>query len=348
MIKRLRLGLKFSLILGAVFVVSSLLSGLLLSRTANLSAQHQVADQAMLMMETMNSIRDYTNSRINPLLTAKYDTEQDFIPESLPTFSAREIFESVRTEKNYQNFLYKEASFNPTNLRDRADRFELGVLERFRQQDDLTETEGFRGVGENSLFYVARPMRVAKESCLVCHSTPDRAPQSLIEAYGDENGFGWHLNELVAAQIMYVPATAVFSSYRRQFALMMGVFVGSFLLVILLINWLLRRSVIQPIVPMARAAQRLSNEQIDSEADEALEIAQLGKITQRQDEIGQLARLFQDMVQSVCSRERSWRQTLQKLHYETDERKQLDLLQQMTGEINCRQLIERSRQARNQ
>lgn len=328
-------------------MVSSLLSGLLLSRTANLSAQHQVTDQAMLMMETMNSIRDYTNSRINPLITAKYDTEQDFIPETLPTFSAREIFERVRTEKTYQNFLYKEASPNPTNLRDRADRFELGVLERFRQQPDLKETEGFRGVGQNSLFYVARPMRVAQESCLVCHSTPDRAPQSLVDTYGDQNGFNWHINELVAAQIMYVPATTVFSSYRRQFTLMMGVFVSSFLGVILLINWLLRRSVIQPIIPMARAAQRLSNEQIDTEADEAQEIAQLSKITQRHDEIGQLARLFQDMVQSICSRERTWRQTLQKLHYETDEGKQLEMLQQITGELNCKRLIERSRQVRS-
>ncbi|WP_346291471.1 c-type heme family protein [Sphaerothrix gracilis] len=347
MIKKLRLGLKFSLILGLVFIISSVLSGLLLSRTAYASAQAQVTNQALLLMETMNSVRSYTNSQINPLLTAKYDAETNFISETVPAYSAREVFETVRTAGGYKNFLYKEASDNPTNIRDRANRFELSLLERFRQQPELTEIEGLRGMKQNALFFVARPMQVNNESCLVCHSQPDRAPKSMVEKYGSEGGFDWHLNEIVAAQIMYVPASTIFSSYHQQFILMMAAFVGSSLIVILLINWLLQRNVVRPIVPLARAAQKLSNAQIDTEASEIKEIEKLNKVTQRQDEIGQLARLFQEMVESVCGRERSWRETLNKLHYETDESKQLAMLKQMTSNLNNKNLLDRSQKLRD-
>lgn len=345
MTKRFRLGLKFSLLLGMVFIASTLLSTALLSRTAHLSAQQQVAGQAILLMETMNSVRNYTSTKINPLVYSQ-DKSADFILESVPAYSAREVFNHLRSNPKYEQFLYKEATLNPTNPKDTADELEREVINQFRDQPDLPNLEGFRKINGESLFYTARPIPINQESCLVCHSTPDKAPKSMIDIYGPDHGFGWQLNEIVGAQVMYVPASQVFASYRRQFSLMMGIFVGSFLLAILLINWMLQRSVIRPIVPMARSAQKLSNNQMDNETSEQ-EIAQLGQISRRTDEIGQLARLFQEMVESIVSREQGLRQALNRLRFETDESKQLSMLNEITDSMNCQQLLKRSQSIRN-
>jgi Protein of unknown function (DUF3365) len=38
--------------------------------------------------------------------------------------------------------------------------------------------------------------------CLACHDTPDR---TLVERYGNANGFGWKLNDILTAQIVSAP-----------------------------------------------------------------------------------------------------------------------------------------------
>jgi len=59
------------------------------------------------------------------------------------------------------------------------------------------------------VFYIARPLAITKESCLRCYSTPEAAPKVSWQTHGKENGFGWKLNEIVASQIISVPAEEV-------------------------------------------------------------------------------------------------------------------------------------------
>lgn len=346
MIKRFRLGLKFSLMMGLVFILSILLSTVLVSRTAQASAQAQVRERAVLMMETMNSVRAYTNNQISPIIYPTVDTD-NFVLEAIPAYAARAVFEKVQGMQQYSKFSYKEAAFNPTNAKHIADEFEATILDKFRTQTDLQELSGFRKIGGESLFYIARPLTVSKESCLQCHSRPEVAPKRQVEIYGPDRGFDWQLNEIIASQIMYVPASEIFASYRHQFSIMMGIFILSFLVVLLLINWLLRRNVIKPIIPMARAAQKISDEQLSGDAAEERDLQEIGQISHRSDEIGQLAKLFKEMVESVQSREENVRQSLNRLRFETDESKQLSMLKEITESLNTKRLIEKSQSIRN-
>jgi protein-histidine pros-kinase len=52
-----------------------------------------------------------------------------------------------------------------------------------------------------------RPIQITDPACLVCHSTPDVAPKTMIETYGANNGFGWKLNDVIGAQVVSVPTS---------------------------------------------------------------------------------------------------------------------------------------------
>ncbi len=288
MFKNLKLSNKFNVLLLAVFLGGILLTGTAFAAFLFNSAQNQVTSKAVLMMETMNSVRTYTSTQVNPELADRLQTEPEFIPETVPGYSARQVFEILRDDEEYEAFFYKEATLNPTNLRDKADAFETELVEQFRDDRDLEELRGFRDSPGGRLYYIAHPLEIQDESCLVCHSTPEAAPASLIETYGPDNGFGWQLNEIVGAQVISVPAGEVFGSARRSFLLLMLIAFGMFALSILLINILLSRAVIRPLNRMVTVADQVSTGQMDVEFEQDSE-----------DEIGQLAAAFNRMKLSL-------------------------------------------------
>ena len=53
--------------------------------------------------------------------------------------------------------------------------------------------------------YLARPIQIKDPACLVCHSTPDAAPRTMIDTYGSVNGFGWKVNDIIGAQVVSIP-----------------------------------------------------------------------------------------------------------------------------------------------
>ncbi len=348
MFAKLKLRRRFTLILGLAFLGGIILSGAILSKTYYQNAQREVTNKSLVLLSTINSVKDYTNTNIEPFLEDKVKTSPTFIPEILPFFAAREIFEHFRQQQEYQNFLYKEAALNPTNLRDKADSFESNLIERFRQDLNLKQLVGFRTIRGQELLYISRPLAVTQQSCLQCHSTPEAAPKSQLKSYGSENGFGWKLNSIIAAQTIYVPVREVFAIYRQQFFLAMVNFMVIFAIIILLIDWLLKKTVIQPITPMAKLAQEISNDEINSDPTVELNFRKLNKVARRFDELGQLARVFQLMTEVVRSREQTLKQQVQQLRHENDSVNKFTNLMTKKGKVvHWQHLLETAKRAKN-
>jgi len=321
MLSNFKLATKFTLLLSLVFIGGIIISGVALSKALEHRAEDEINYRGQILMQAVNSVRDYTDSHVSPLLTPSLETQQTFIPETVPSFSAREVFENLRNHQEYKNFLYKDATLNPTNLRDQADEFETSLVERFRNEPKLEALSGFRDLFGEKLFYSAQPLVIKEQSCLRCHSTPEAAPKSLLASYGPKNGFGWKLNEIVATQVLYVPASKVLESAHQAFSVVILIFIGIFTLVILLINFLLKRNVIQPIRPMALLAQKISTDTMSSDEAESLELKTLATVAKRTDELGQLGRVFQRMVQEVYAREQRLKQQVKELRIEIDQAK---------------------------
>lgn len=264
-LKNLKLGTKLNLLLLLIFIVVVTTSGWAFSVILERYAEQEVASQAFLLLETMGSVRDYTSNQINPELAPRLETEERFLPQTVPGYSAREVFEGLRSREQYSDFFYKEATLNPTNPRDKVDEFEAALVERFRKQSAQKELTGFRSLPSGDIFYVARPIAISKESCLRCHSTPQAAPKSQLATYGSDNGFGWTLNEIVAAKVVSVPASKVLSAARHLQFLVIGILSGFFLMAILIINLFLKFAVTKPLKQMAKLSREVSTGNMEGE-----------------------------------------------------------------------------------
>lgn len=267
MFKNLKLGLKLNILLAIILLLLTIAMGLILSRVLQNYAEQVVVDQASMMIETMNSIRNYTSTQINPELSERLETEQVFLPQTVPAYSAREVFEHLRSKEKYSQFFYKEATLNPTNIRDKADKFETEIVQSFK--DNPTEQrQGFRSIPGGEIFYIARPLKIEKESCLRCHSVPSAAPASLVASYGSDNGFGWQLNEIVGAQIISVPSSQIFQAAQKLRYLVMGKVVIFLLIVSALLNLFLKFTVTDPLKKMSHSSKQLSMGDMDTEFEQ--------------------------------------------------------------------------------
>lgn len=284
----MKIGTKVNIILTIVFIGGILISSIALSSVLHQKAENEVTSQALDMMEFANSIRQYTNERVQPLLLPLVESQEQFVPESIPSFSLREVFDILRKNPEYANVIYKDATLNPTNLRDKADKFEADIVQRFRQEAGLKDLSGFRSISGEKMFYTARPFKITEQSCLRCHTTPELAPKSQLVTYGRENGFGWKLNDIVATQIVYVPVEDVFKSFNQSFVAILGVLGIIFTGIIIAINLLLKKTVLRRIKRIAMVAEQVSVGDMD---------ADFGK--QSKDEIGALAEAFNRMKYSL-------------------------------------------------
>jgi PAS domain S-box-containing protein len=304
MFNRLSLGGKFNLILLVVFFAGGVMSWFALNAiTARHAAKDMAADSNMLRT-AMTAVRDYTGKNVAPQLKKVQETDPKFIAETVPGFSAREVFEYFRQKGNFGSFFYKEAALNPTNMRDQADGFEKSLVARFDADPDLKEISGFRLMNGQNLFYNAGPMRVKDESCLECHSTPDVAPKGMVTMYGPDNGFGWKLSQVIAAQIVYVPAQEVMTQGRGDARKIVWLFLGVFGLLMLLINVLLRYTVVEPLSHLAAATNAIGmGGEMSQKFEETPEGKELRDTGRRGDELGKLADTFGFMAEKVRRRE---------------------------------------------
>jgi methyl-accepting chemotaxis protein len=286
MLNNLKLRQKFTVWLLAILVGGLVLSGIALSAVLRQNAKNDIASTGLMLMETMTSIREYTSAQINPELTDKLETK--FLPQTVPGYSAREVFEIFRKNPDYRDFFYKEATLNPTNLRDKAAGFETDLVNRFRKETNLQELQGFHSSPSGDVFYVARPLTISKPSCLECHSTPEAAPKSMVERYGTENGFGWKLNEVVGAKIVSVPASKVINKAYQSSLMILGIVFLVCISIIFLVNVLLNQKVIRPLKRITRVAEEISMGRMDSEFEQL-----------SNDEISDLAKAFKRMQLSL-------------------------------------------------
>ncbi|PSB04015.1 c-type heme family protein [Merismopedia glauca] len=309
--KKLKLGTKFSLLLTIAFVAALLLSGIVLSQTIQRRAEADITTRAEILARTINSVREYTSQNIQPLLAAKLTTEPQFIRETVPAFSAREVFNRFRDRPEYSDFFYKEAAPNPTNPSDRADEFEAELVEKFRSQPELTKLDGYRQKDGKWLFFVTRPLTLNRPSCLECHSSPKLAPRSMIATYGTTGGFGWKLNQVIAAQTIYVPVDEVITQSQKYLVLVMGIFVAIFVPVMWLLNRWLKHMVIWPIKQLTKMTRKVGAGNLATEQINVFDSRKILKVTRRDDESGELARAFQHMAYEVATREENLSQAVE-------------------------------------
>ncbi len=269
---------KINLTMMATFAVGLAASSWYAYHLTQDNALRQVTEQAEILLDHSVALRNYTVKEIRPLTEGNQDKYEVFHPQTVPAYAATQVA-NIFKEKRPQ-YSYKEAVFNPTNVRDNAAPWEEKVINQFIDNPELNKIVGSRFVDKEKSLYIAHPIKITNPNCLECHSTPDRAPASMVAKYGDKNGFGWKLDEVIGTQMVIVPytlpeliANQTFRSFITSTALI-------FFALFIVINIILHTVVIRPIRTMTEAAEKLAKGEIKAAKVHAYgndEISTLGK-----------------------------------------------------------------------
>jgi protein-histidine pros-kinase len=113
----------------------------------------------------------------------------------------------------------------------------------------------------------------------------------MLQSYGLSNGFGWHLNDIVGAQIVSVPEELPLRKAQEAFVTIVYILVAVFVLITVILNLLLHFMVTKPVMRMAAIANDVSlgKENVDEYEREG------------SDEIASLSQSFNRMRRSLDS-----------------------------------------------
>jgi protein-histidine pros-kinase len=284
---KLSLAAKFNIVFlsicGVGFVAATAVTNYLLQE----NAREETLQNARVLMQSASAARSYTSTQVVPLLETRLKYE--FLPQSVPSFAATEHLNHLL--KSYPDFSYKEATLNPTNLRDRAADWEADLVNTLRAKPALTELVGQRNTSTGPALYLARPLQIKSEACLRCHSVPDAAPKTMLDIYGRNNGFGWKHMEVVGAQVVSVPMEVPLNRARVMLRTYMLSMLGIFVFLFVALNVMVHLFVTRRITQMSTLADQVSLGQFNAEEFDV----------KGNDELSVLARSFGRMRTSLAS-----------------------------------------------
>jgi protein-histidine pros-kinase len=280
-----KLIIKFNLVFIVIFLLGLSVAGKISYTLLQNNARDEILQNARVMMEAALAQRTYTITQIKPLL----DNQMiySFLPQTVPAYSATETFNILH--KKFPDYSYKEATLNPTNPRDRTTDWEADIVNQFRDGRAKVELIGERDTPTGRSLYLAHPIQIKDKGCLKCHSTVEVAPRTMIEQYGNANGFGWKMDEIIGAQVISVPTKVARTRADQAFKIFMISLTAVFMFIFVALNLMLTFIVIRPVTQLAAMADKVSLGDFDTPAF---------KIT-RNDEIGRLATSFGRMKTSL-------------------------------------------------
>ncbi|MFI3186408.1 MAG: DUF3365 domain-containing protein [Methylococcaceae bacterium] len=283
----MNLKIKFNLVLGLAGLVGIGCSAFFSHQLLQNIAREEVLDTARVLMASAVAIRNYTSEEIKPLLADQQ--QQKFIRQTVPAYAANQFVGQL--QKKLPDYSYKEAALNPTNPANRAHTWEAEIVDWFKSNENEKEFIGERDSVVGPVLYLSHPIKITNPGCLACHDTPATAPATLLATYGSVNGFGWKLNEVVAAQIVTVPMQIPLQRAEKSFYIFLALISGVFVLGVILLNILLHFIVTKRIITVSKQADKVSMGELD--------VAELS--LKGNDEVSSLSQSFNRMHRSLVN-----------------------------------------------
>ena len=276
---------KIDLAISGAFLVGLVLAGVGAYTILTSNALEDSLQNARIMIEEAWAVRAYTANSIKPLLEPQMKVQ--FLPQSISAYAALTTFNMVH--KKLPDYTYREPTLNPTNVNDRALDWEADVINGFRDDPGKQEQVIVRETSSGRSLVLARPLKVSSQACLTCHSTPENAPATMLALYGSQNGFGWKPGETVAAQVVSIPMAVPLSRAYQALLWFMLALAGTFVVTIIIVDFLLRALVTKPVAEISEMANKVSMGQLDAPE----------YVRDTRDEIGSLSASFNRMRRSL-------------------------------------------------
>ncbi len=241
------------------FLWSSLIlisGGLLLSLVAFWNTRRLLMAEAMdkseVLLQEVEAIRSYVKEELRPKMVELHGKDTFIIEAMSTTYISTTIMDTF--SRSMPNYIYRRASFNPLNPDNHADPFEEEMLDWFEEDTSRTFWQGVvRKNGES--FFVSMVPDYFTSPCLRCHGKVEDAPQSLIDRYGNNNGFRFKAGDLAGINSVAIPVSASIRAAWQGSLVLFLITVPASLLLLWLLNVLFQRLVIERLGSMLSLMQ---------------------------------------------------------------------------------------------
>ena len=277
---------RFIILIGILSLLATIGIGATSYKFSVDNALAEAKSKGHLVFDYLQSSRIYFKSQQRPLIM-EHVARGTFIPELMSGFTLTRGVWSEFQKKN-KDYLFKQATIDPLHPDNKADKFDLVIIDKFRKNQNMKQAEGVIDKNGASYFYYAEPIKVSR-NCLRCHGDPANAPQAVTEKYGTKNGYHWKAGTVAAAYVIYVPIQDALNKAKKAAVNLVAIGAGGVLVLMLIIWIFFSQYVVKPISTLEKRATEISL---------GKNLAQPINITSK-DEIGSLARAVDRLRISV-------------------------------------------------
>jgi len=252
-----------ALTLGLLFIILSVVMILLVNTSMRHLALTDAERAAQILLDHNLAIHTYFTQDLKPKLFERLGpiTSADYFDPvwMSSTYAIRKI-EGYFHHFNKYPYYYKECAINARSPENEADNYEKAFLAALPNDPKLTTKSAIRDLEGKPYFTLLRRGETVGESCLGCHSSPERAPGDLVRQYGPERSFHRNVDDVAQAISIRIPLSEAFSSSKSISFYLSGLLLvalgGGFLLV-----WVgNRRLLINPLAEIQDYAVRIASE----------------------------------------------------------------------------------------
>jgi len=241
----------------------------------------QANKELKLMVDVVRSARAIVRKETRPHFLSKGEF---FPPVVSSTVMAKTLASHLK--KLQPSYLIRMVSDNPLNRENMPEGLELTVLETLRHEG--LETLELSGDINGTNYLISAAVSKVHDSCLICHGDPATAPKEITAKYGTTSGFGWESGAAIGASLVGVPVANLNAAVFKRSAIVVGIITVLFATVLLVLNRVVVKSIIEPILEITSSAKEVS-----------LGRSNRPLFSDRDDEIGALTRAFELMRRSI-------------------------------------------------
>jgi len=234
---------------------------------------YSAANQELsLLVDMVKSVREYIAEDVRADLMKANLFHSPAISSTVTTSMVASHFREKQPD-----YYIKVASNNPLNLKNKPEPLEDELLARYQANGKLTglvET----GIIDGKKYLVSSRPSKAKESCLVCHGNPGKAPEAITVAYGKTNGYNYKVGNVVGVSVVGVPLADVNALVTQRVALAAGLFTLLFGIIFFTINNLVHHRIIMPVVRITTIARSVSQGDLERKIDVEQDGSEIGEL----------------------------------------------------------------------
>jgi|GEM_PF-5423232 len=176
------------------------------------------------------------------------------------TFAVRQIEHSTENRLSKEIY-YKECAINARSPENEADAVERDFLLRLNQDPKLDEETEVREFDGAQYYVVMRRGETLESTCMMCHSTPEEAPQGLVALYGRERSFHRQVGETISAVSIRIPLSQAYADvlpFSWRLSLILSLAAG---LLLAIKHLLYDRLVLKPVQVIRDQAHRIATDE---------------------------------------------------------------------------------------